>query len=157
MIEFRRAALEDVDVLAELRMEMLFEGRQAEEGLCTLLHRNTVQYLCEAMADGSYLAWVAEEDGQIVAMGGITFYRLPPNDWCPNGHSAYLSAMYTKPAYRKKGIAKRLLEMLMQEANDRGCERVLLHATTMGRSLYESAGFQNPTDSMAYYPDILNH
>ena len=149
MIEYRRAAPEDVGVLAELRVE----GKHAEESLRTLLHQNTVHYLREAMVDKSYLAWVAENDGLIVAMGGLTFYRLPPNDWCPNGHTAYLSAMYTKPGHRKNGIAKQLLGLLMQEAKGRGCERILLHATTMGRPLYENAGFRNSADSMAYYPD----
>ena len=157
MVEFRRATLEDVEVLAKLRVEMLFETKHSETDLRTLLYGNTVHYLCEAMADGSYLAWVAEEDGQIVAMGGLTFYRLPPNDWCPNGHTAYLSAMYTKPAHRKNGIAKQLLKLLMKEAKDRGCERILLHATAMGRPLYETAGIWDSTDSMAYYPYMQNH
>ena len=59
--------------------------------------------------------------------------------------------MFTKPEYRGKGIATRLFEMTVAEAQKRGCGKVVLHATDMGRPIYEKFGFFVPNGAMEYY------
>ena len=49
--------------------------------------------------------------------------------------------MYTNPAYRRKGIAIKTLDMLVQDAKKRGITQISLEATDMGRPLYEKYGF----------------
>ena len=59
----------------------------------------------------------------------------------PSGKKAYIMNMYTNPAYRRKGIAIKTLDMLVQDAKKRGITQISLEATDMGRLLYEKYGF----------------
>ena len=49
--------------------------------------------------------------------------------------------MYTEPGYRRRGIARRMVELLVAESVHRGVERISLEATKMGRTLYAACGF----------------
>jgi len=49
--------------------------------------------------------------------------------------------MYTDPAYRRKGIAYRTLDLLVRDAKRLGVTAISLEATDMGRPLYEAYGF----------------
>ena len=60
--------------------------------------------------------------------------------------------MYTDPEYRRKGIAMRTLDLLVQEAWGRGIHFIALEATSMGRPLYERYGFCRMEDEM-YLPE----
>lgn len=56
--------------------------------------------------------------------------------------------MYTRPEYRRQGIARRMLELLIEDAKEKGIGFITLEATPMGRPLYESAGFVSMKDEM---------
>ena len=49
--------------------------------------------------------------------------------------------MYTLPEYRKKGTGSILLDKSVDEAKKRRIKKIRLHATDIGRSLYEKKGF----------------
>lgn len=151
-MRYRHAAPEDIATLAALRLQMLSESGQLAEGLSERIASNTRDFLRKGMASGECVCHVAEQAGEIVGMCCLNFFSLPPNDWCPDGKSAYLGNMYTLPPHRGCGVASRLLDMALEEARARGCERVLLHATDMGRPLYESKGFTSSPTAMAFYP-----
>ena len=56
--------------------------------------------------------------------------------------------MYTDPEYRRKGIAYKILDMLVQDSKTRGITSISLEATDMGRPLYEKYGFVKMNDEM---------
>ena len=45
------------------------------------------------------------------------------------------STMYTNPNYRRKGIAYHMLELLIEEAKNKGVKHISLEATDMGKFL----------------------
>lgn len=49
--------------------------------------------------------------------------------------------VYTLPGYRHRGLARRGMEMLIDEARHRGLSSLELSATEQGRPLYEALGF----------------
>jgi len=57
--------------------------------------------------------------------------------------------MYTKPEYRRRGIAADLLNMVINEAKTRGYKVIRLHTSEFGRSIYEKAGFKISDGYMA--------
>ncbi len=130
-MNYRKANLEDADKLSQLRVEMLLAEEPYGEGFQSVLYKNTRQYLLEGLRDGSFSGWVAVEGDMILAMGGAAYFTLPPNGWCPAGKTAYIGNLYTLPGYRGQGIASRLLELITDEAKDRGCQRVLLTTSAM--------------------------
>lgn len=56
--------------------------------------------------------------------------------------------MYTKPEYRRQGIAYKTLDLLVAEAREKGIIAISLEATDMGRPLYERYGFVQMNDEM---------
>lgn len=80
---------------------------------------------------------IAPESGLIVGTGALA--RLRPD------HEE-LKSMRTDPAYRGRGIARRLLGHLLDDARSRGIRRIWLETGSMdffipARTLYVSAGF----------------
>lgn len=60
------------------------------------------------------------------------------------------------PAHRRKGLAKRLLGIVLQASRKMGIQKVLLEvrATNFAAiSLYEQCGFRQNGARSAYYPD----
>lgn len=151
-MEFRKAVLSDAEALSRLRADMIREENNYSEAFLGMIYNNTKKYIENGLPDRSYTAWVADDSGNIIAMGGVTYYTLPPNDWCPTGKTAYIGNVYTLPAFRRQGIATRLLSLLIEEAKENMCQRILLNASDMGRPLYEKFGFAGSPAAMAMYP-----
>ncbi len=53
---------------------------------------------------------------KIVGTSGISFVEKPPYYSNPSGGIGLLSSMYTDPAYRRMGIARTLLDKVVNEA-----------------------------------------
>ncbi|MDD3213481.1 MAG: GNAT family N-acetyltransferase [Eubacteriales bacterium] len=151
-MEFRRAVYADIHTLVSLRSDMLWENQTQPEPLCTRVAENTKRFFEDSFRDESCVVWIAEENGKAAAMGCVNFFNLPPNDWCPEGCTAYIGNLYTALEYRKRGIASKIVEKLISEAKNRGCERILLNSTDRGRPLYEQQGFAVSPTAMAFYP-----
>ncbi len=57
--------------------------------------------------------------------------------------------VYVKKDFRRKGLAKKMLELLIEEAKSRKVTEISLDATEKGRPLYESMGFCCNDSAMA--------
>lgn len=153
-MEYRRAVSADIETLTRLRMDMLLSCETLPTKHAEVIATNTMCFIEQGFHNDSLVVWVAQQNDIIVAMGGINFFPLPPNDWCPGGLTGYLGSLYTLPDYRNHGIAREIVCRLQQEAQLRACERVLLHATDMGKPLYASLGFSMSESTMAWYPTL---
>ena len=146
MIEIRFAAKEDIDELMRIRQEMLREVNSLPEGYAfsDTLVRSSVKYF-ESGNDATVLAL---DDGRAVACASLSFIEIMPTYGHPTGKRAHLMNVYTRSSHRRQGIARRMVEMLIDETWARGATEISLDATKMGRPLYESLGFVNSTECM---------
>jgi N-acetylglutamate synthase-like GNAT family acetyltransferase len=151
-MEYRRAILSDIDLLTKMRIEMLCEEKALSNSQRNPIEENTKQFLINEMTNESLISWIALNSQNIVGMGCINFFSFPPNDWCPNGKTAYIGNVYTLPNFRKKGIGSNIVFHLIEEAKLYQCQRILLNTTEMGRSLYKMHGFEDSSTAMAFYP-----
>jgi GNAT superfamily N-acetyltransferase len=151
-ISYRKATANDIDNLSQMRVLMLFDREDCANEMHAKIYNNTKQYIADGLIDNNFIVYVAAHNEKIVAMGGISFFNLPPNDWCPDGKTAYIGNMFTLTDYRKHGIATKILSLLVEEAETLGCERILLNPTDMGKPVYEKYGFEPWSYAMAYYP-----
>ena len=146
---FRKAGLDDIDALVRLRADFMEGfGPLDEKGREAL--GNYKEFLLEGMAEGSFVQWLAETEGEIAATGSVSFYRLPPTSRRPNGRACYIGNMFTYPAHRRQGLAGEILRLLAEDARAAGCRAILLHASEQGRPLYEGFGFE-PSESLMDY------
>ena len=88
-----------------------------------------------------FIAWMADLDGRPVASAGLLWFAHPPGPLNPAGREAYILNVYTRPEARRLGLARALMERLVEEARMAGIRRIWLRASEAGRPLYEAMGF----------------
>jgi GNAT superfamily N-acetyltransferase len=82
--------------------------------------------------------------------------------WRVHGSDAELKRMYTAPAARGRGLARRMLGVIEDSARSAGLKRVILETGNKqpeAVGLYESAGYERIEDFGYYkdYPDVLSY
>jgi GNAT superfamily N-acetyltransferase len=145
----RLAVHGDIPVLVKLRKQQLIDEGLPTVSLQMDIDSELADYFASAISDGTFISWVMENDGEIIATSGVCFYALPPNYSNPSGKTAYITNMYTKPEYRRRGIAAELLDMVIEEAKKHGYKVIRLHTSEYGKSIYLKAGFVDTDGYMA--------
>lgn len=135
----RKATVEDVPMLCEARRRQL-----VDEGLDPVIDidEELRRYFEGALADGTIVEWVLEEEGELVATAALCLMPFLPSYNNPVGTRGYVTNMYTVPSHRGRGIATRMLAVLMDEARGLGLHKVVLQASEMGGPVYERYGFR---------------
>ncbi|MEU4428253.1 GNAT family N-acetyltransferase [Actinoplanes sp. NPDC024001] len=90
---------------------------------------------------GAFL--VAVEGNALIASAG----------WRRHGDDAELKRMFTTPAARGRGVARRMLAAIEDSAREAGCKRVILETGDRqpeAIALYESAGYER-IDDFGFY------
>lgn len=148
-ITYKRATLEDIDVLTETRVTVLRAANKLSDDvdMCEVRERS-YDYYRRSLCDNSHVAYLAFDGDTVVGAGGVSFYQVMPTYHNPSGNKAYIMNMYTSPAYRRRGIARKTLDLLVRAAKERGIRAISLEATDMGRPLYEAYGFVKAEDEM---------
>lgn len=142
-ILYRAATSEDVEALARLRWEMEAE-RHSERQEAMTLEDYTTLYATTLGADlqrGTYRAWLAFAGEQPVACAALIWWAMAPTPGKPHRKRGIVSGVFTRAAYRRQGISRHLMELVLANARDEGVERLVLWASDMGRPLYQSLGF----------------
>jgi GNAT superfamily N-acetyltransferase len=99
-------------------------------------------YLTTAIADGSFRAWLATDGDRVVAGGAVVISPWPAHPYDLECRRATILNVYTDPQYRRRGIARRVMQAIISWCRREGFARVTLHASDDGRHLYESVGFE---------------
>ncbi|MCR4866581.1 MAG: GNAT family N-acetyltransferase, partial [Lachnospiraceae bacterium] len=107
-------------------------------------------YYDRHMSDGTFVSWLALDKDMIIGTSGMSFVEKPPYFGCPSGRIGLLSSMFTDPGYRRMGIAKELLNRVVEEARAYGCGAVQITASDMGVKLYTAYGFVHNNNFMQY-------
>ncbi|HEV8566626.1 MAG TPA: GNAT family N-acetyltransferase [Actinoplanes sp.] len=98
---------------------------------------------------------------EFAAPPGAFFVALHGNElvgcagWRTHGEDAELKRMYTAPAARGRGVARRMLAAIEESARNSGRKRVILETGDKqpeAIALYESAGYQRIED-FGFYKD----
>jgi len=84
----------------------------------------------------------------LIANATICYINVLPTYSHPTGKRAHLMNVFVKQEYRRKGIAKQLIQMLLDEAKMYGVTEVTLDATETGRYLYQKLGFEDNHEGM---------
>lgn len=147
MVEYRKLTLEDLGTFIDMRINQLQEeGAEATTDLKPALE----DYYKRHIQDGTFVSWIAIDGDKIIATSGMSFVEKPPYYSCPTGKIGLLSSMFTDKDYRRQGIAKKLLDKVVQEAKSYGCGTIQITASDMGTLLYTDYGFKYNHNFMYY-------
>lgn len=146
---YKRATIEDIDILTETRIIVLRAANKlSDEVDMSEVQNQSYDYYRKALQDESHVAYLVFYNDEFVGAGGVSFYQVMPTYHNPTGRKAYIMNMYTKPEYRRQGVACKTLDLLVAEAREKGITAISLEATAMGRPLYERYGFVQMNDEM---------
>ena len=116
-IKFQKLTEAELDTFIKMRINQLREeGAKEDIDLVPVLK----DYYQRHMADGTFISWIAVDNGKIIGTSGISIVEKPPYFGCPTGKIGLLSSMFTDKEYRRRGIAKELLSRVVKEAKERG-------------------------------------
>ena len=139
-ILYRKTTKADMKILMKLRLEMLREvnGLSGE-------YEYDENFIFESrryFESGEQTTVIASDGETLVGCASLSYTWIMPTFSHPTGNRAHLMNVYTRADYRRRGISKKMVEILIDEAKENGVTEISLDATEMGRPLYESLGFK---------------
>lgn len=145
-MEYRVTDANDIDMLMDARLSMLriVNDLPADYIFDDELVVSSRRYFLE----GDQTTVVAVDDGRCVACASMSYIEIMPTFSHPSGKRAHLMNVYTEESYRRRGIARQLVNMLIGDARAHGATEISLDATESGRPLYESMGFKASEECM---------
>ncbi len=105
-----------------------------------------------SLASGEYIGWLVPHPAKadkIIAGAGVMVRGIPPiplprasgETIVYDRGQALIVNVFTEPEWRRRGIARRLMERIIAWCREQRIESVVLHASEDGRALYEQLGF----------------
>ena len=155
-VVLRFATAADAELLAEHRVAMFRDMGAIQPVFESRLREACAAYFASAIPSGEYVGWLAHPpDGSApVAGGGVQLRSLLPRpnasgDGLLLGREGLVLNVYTVPGWRRRGVAKQIMDTIIAWAAEAGIVRLVLSASPAGRSLYEHMGFVT-TREMSY-------
>lgn len=145
IITYKKTHSEDLDVVLNMRREMLavINGKDESE-----FEGEFTRLSAEYFTNGNQTTVLAFDGKKAVGCATMCYITLMPTFDHPTGKRAHIMNVYTNADYRRQGIARQMLTMLMDEARERGVTYVSLDATENGKPLYKSLGFDENEENM---------
>ena len=139
-----KASAADGPQLVELRLAYLREDGGDMEPEAEGAFRERLEAYFPAHLDRDLLAFAARgEGGEILACCFLLLCEKPPGLAFPTGRVGAVLNVYTRPAFRRLGLARGLMALLLEEARARKLDLVELKATQAGYPLYRGLGFRD--------------
>jgi GNAT superfamily N-acetyltransferase len=144
----RGATPDELDIILHHRRSMF---RDMSEGTVEQLDRMVEAarpMFAKAVENGSYRHWLAiDEYGRVAGGGGVLLCPWPANPQEACIERAVILNVYTELEFRRRGVARAIMQMILEWVKAHGLASVNLHASDEGRYLYETMGFK-PTNEM---------
>jgi GNAT superfamily N-acetyltransferase len=146
----RLALPKDAGVIARHRAMMFRDMNAATQEESDELFTASVPWLEELLGAGEYVGWLVLLGNEVVAGGGVHLRDMAPVPGCyRKGRWGHIMNVYTVEAHRRRGLARFLLQTILEWSTCNSLDQITLTASDSGRPLYESLGFI-PTNDMRF-------
>jgi GNAT superfamily N-acetyltransferase len=146
---YRLATNSDLLELAGMRWDLRTEVHPAPAGATREdFIPACLEFLREALANGRWAVWVAEEDGQLVSQIYVQRIRKIPRPGKLLAEFGYVTNVYTRPAYRDRGVGAALLAQVKQWAQREKLEMLILWPSQRAVPFYLRAGFSPSPEAL---------
>jgi len=154
----RQATPDDAAVIGWHRARMFQDMGLVPDELFESFRTKALDRLGKALVAGDYFGWLVSEAAapqKIIAGAGVIIRQIPPfphrkengQMTIAEGRQGLIVNVFTEPEWRRRGIAKLLMEQIIIWSHEQGLDNLVLHASDDGRALYEQLGFV-PTEEM---------
>jgi GNAT superfamily N-acetyltransferase len=136
----RQATVADIPHIVSHREQMFRDMGVAAQ--FEHMHAAFERWLREAIPSKTYVAWVAvASNGDVAGGSGLIVIPWPPGPMTMDPRCGFVFNVYTHPAHRRHGLARKMMDVLHEWCRAEKLERVMLNASTFGHPLYESMGY----------------
>lgn len=137
----RRATADDAGLLAQHRGAVWVEvGDHSHESMRQQAPI-WAAWIRDAIDDGTYVAFVAEDAGGIVASAALLVHVAVPRPGWPADREGRVHSVYVVPEARRRGLARKLVDEVLAYARAAMLIRLTLHPSADARPLYVALGF----------------
>ena len=144
----RRATAQDADIISWHRARMFEDMGHVSGDAFEILRAKARTRLEQWIDNGNYIGWLAtpaDEPEMIVAGAGVQLQPILPRpldvSTIGEGRQGTIVNVFTEPQWRRRGIAGGLVKEIIAWSKNECLDRLLLHASDDGRSVYERLGF----------------
>ena len=142
-IAVKIAQKSDLPEVLAIRMEMLSVVNAGKSFDAAFVERSR-----DYFTNGAQTTVLAFDGENAVGCATICYVQVMPTYSHPTGNRAHIMNVYVRDEYRRRGIAREMMEMLLDEAKLRGVSQITLDATESGRPLYQALGFESSDEFM---------
>ena len=146
-VVIREATVDEIPEILRQRRAMYEDMDFRDPRALDAMIKTTGPYLERALADGGFRAWLASFSGKVIGGGAVVIAGWPGHADNPDCRRATILNVYTYPDFRRRGVARTLMETMLDWCRRERFHAVFLHASKDGRPLYESLGFK-PANEM---------
>jgi GNAT superfamily N-acetyltransferase len=149
-MQIRPAAVTDLDLVLEMRLDFLGEvrGLSARE-ITDEFRAETKAFIDRAQQEDRLHTWIAEEPGELLGIVSVVVNDVPPVPGDSRSKEGYIINEYVKPHARGRGVGRLLLRTALRSAGTLGIRRFSLFATDAGTRMYDAEGFSSNDRYMA--------
>lgn len=131
-----------VSDFVDLRIALFRElGEISETDDIAELSVSTEEYFT-ANIGNSLLSWGIKDDERIISIASLNLFSRIPYLENLTGKEGYILNIYTMPNYRKKGMAGKLVNSIIDYAVKNEIKKLWLNSSDQGKSLYLDYGFE---------------
>jgi GNAT superfamily N-acetyltransferase len=143
----RRATARDADTIRWHRARMFQDMGDVSSNAFEILRTKARARLKQWIDSGRYIGWLAspaDKPEVIVGGAGVQLQPILPRpveiSTIGEGRQGTIVNVFTQPQWRRRGIAGLLIQEIAWSKNEQ-LDRLVLHASDEGRSIYERLGF----------------
>ncbi|MGD0732689.1 MAG: GNAT family N-acetyltransferase [Terracidiphilus sp.] len=153
MLQTRTTTAADAALITAHRRAMFAAMGSGKDSILDAMARHCEPWVARVIVEGKYSGWITEDDGRPVGSAGLLVLDWPPHPLDPAGeHRGYLLNVFVEPEYRRRGVARALVDLCLAEAHRRSIRVVTLHSSDAGRPLYETFGFRATSEMLLVEP-----
>lgn len=141
----RQAVESDIPSIVRLRRIMFISMNITDLEALNKADKEVIHYLETAIPLKKFFGWIAElENNQgVIGTGGLVIDQHPPAPFNFSGKVGYIMNLVVLKEYRRQGVARSIMERIISFLLENDIIVSELHATDMGRRLYEELGYKN--------------
>ena len=141
-VRIREAGPGDLETILHHRRSMFRDMREGSVEELDRMVEVARPWVARGLADGSYRHWLAiDSSGAVAGGGGVLLSPWPANPHDPCTERAVILNVYTEVEFRRRGVARHVMQVILDWIKAYGLQGVNLHASEEGRALYEKLGF----------------
>ena len=145
MVKYKVASKDDIELLMDSRLEMLKVVNELPSDY--VFPDDFIVQSREYFETGNQTTILAIAE-KVIGCATLCYLEMMPTFSHPTGKRAHLMNVYTNDTYRRQGIAFQMVNMLIEEAKEKGVTEISLGATEAGRPLYRKLGFADSKECM---------